>query len=312
MQCNDCMPDIRDPSESSLGHGHTHGAASFNRAFIIGTTLNVAFVIIEVFYGWHAGSLALLADAGHNLSDVAGLLLAWGAQAAGRREPDARYTYGWQRASILAAFTNAVLLLVAMGSLMWEAAHRLHSPVPVEGMTVIVVAAIGVVINGLSAALFMVGRDDDINIRGAFVHMAADALVSLGVVFAGMLYLWQGWAWVDPVTSLAVALVIIAGTWGLLRQSLRLLFDGVPERIDLAAVAASLRSQPGVTEVHDLHVWAMSTTGYALTAHLVMPAGHPGDSALEAIAAVLRRDFSITHSTLQIELASHDHGCHTI
>ncbi|MGB4468778.1 MAG: cation diffusion facilitator family transporter [Azovibrio sp.] len=306
------MPDIRDPSESSLGHGHTHGAASFNRAFIIGTTLNVAFVIIEVFYGWHAGSLALLADAGHNLSDVAGLLLAWGAQAAGRREPDARYTYGWQRASILAAFTNAVLLLVAMGSLMWEAAHRLHSPVPVEGMTVIVVAAIGVVINGLSAALFMVGRDDDINIRGAFVHMAADALVSLGVVFAGMLYLWQGWAWVDPVTSLAVALVIIAGTWGLLRQSLRLLFDGVPERIDLAAVAASLRSQPGVTEVHDLHVWAMSTTGYALTAHLVMPAGHPGDSALEAIAAVLRRDFSITHSTLQIELASHDHGCHTI
>ena len=173
-----------------------------------------------------------------------------------------------------------------------------------------VVAAIGVVINGVTAALFMAGREHDINIRGAFVHMAADALVSLGVVFAGMLYLWQGWAWVDPVTSLAIALVIIMSTWGLFRQSLHLLFDGVPDGIDLAAVDALLHSQPGVTEVHDLHVWAMSTTECALTAHLVMPAGHPGDAALEAIAGALQRDFSITHPTLQIELESHDHGCH--
>ncbi|HEY8857039.1 MAG TPA: cation diffusion facilitator family transporter, partial [Rugosibacter sp.] len=271
------MHDTHDHSVSGHSHGHTHGTASFNRAFIIGIGLNVAFVIIEVFYGWRAESLALLADAGHNLSDVAGLLLAWGAVAVSGRAPDARHTYGWQRASILAAFANAVLLLVAMGSLMWEAAHRLHSPVPVEGMTVIVVAAIGVVINGATAALFMAGREHDINIRSAFLHMAADALVSLGVACAGVLYLWQGWAWIDPVTSLAIALVIIMSTWGLFRQSLHLLFDGVPEGIDLAAVAALLRSQHGVTEVHDLHVWAMSTTGCALTAHLVMPTGHPGD-----------------------------------
>lgn len=290
-------------------HDHAHSPAAFDRAFTLGIGLNIAFVIIEAFYGWHAGSLALLADAGHNLSDVAGLLLAWGAAFAGRLQPDARHTYGWQRASILAAFANAILLLVAMGSLLWEAAHRLQLPAPVEGLTVITVAAIGIVVNGGTAVLFMAGRKHDMNMRGAFLHMAADALVSLGVVVAGMLYMWQGWAWLDPATSIVIALIIIAGTWGLFRQSLHLLFDGVPEGIDLAAVDTWLRHQPGVTGVHDLHVWAMSTTGIALTAHLVMPAGHPGDAFFEHVAHALRDEFAITHPTLQIERADSNHGC---
>jgi len=290
-------------------HDHAHSPAAFNRAFALGIGLNIAFVIIEAFYGWRAGSLALLADAGHNLSDVAGLLLAWGAAFAGRIHPDARHTYGWQRASILAAFANAILLLVAMGSLLWEAAHRLYTPAPTEGFTIIVVSGIGVVINSLTAALFMAGSKHDLNIRSAFLHMAADALVSFGVMAAGVLYLWQGWAWLDPATSIVIALIIIAGTWGLFRQSLHLLFDGVPEGIDLAAVDTWLRHQPGVTGVHDLHVWAMSTTGIALTAHLVMPAGHPGDAFFEHVAHALRDEFGITHPTLQIERADSNHGC---
>jgi cobalt-zinc-cadmium efflux system protein len=291
-------------------HGHhVHEPVSFTRAFLVGIVLNVGFVIIEAGVGWHADSLALLADAGHNLSDVAGLILAWGAAMMGRRLPSRRYTYGLRRASILAAFANAMLLLVAMGSLLWEAAHRLQSPVPVSGGTVIIVAAIGVVVNGLTAALFMSGRHHDLNIRGAYLHMAADALVSLGVVFAGVLYLWQGWLWLDAVVSMIIAVVIIFGTWRLFRQSLHLLFDGVPDAIDLAAVNEFLRSQTGVAEVHDLHVWAMSTTETALTAHLVMPAGHPGDAALEVMTQGLEKEFAITHPTLQVELARHAHGC---
>jgi cobalt-zinc-cadmium efflux system protein len=290
-------------------HGHLHGAASFSRAFAIGIALNVGFVAVEGFYGWRVGSLALLADAGHNLSDVAGLVLAWGAAIAAGRAPDYRHTYGWQRASILAAFVNAVLLLVAMGSLLWEAAHRLQSPQPTDGLTVILIAAIGVVVNGVTAALFITGSKSDMNIRGAFIHMAADALVSLGVVASGALYLWTGWGWLDPVTSMAIALVIIAGTWSLFRQSLHLLFDGVPESVVLADVDALLRALPGVTDVHDLHVWAMSTTGIALTAHLVMPGGHPGDAFLERVAHELHDKFHITHPTIQIEFDGLDHGC---
>ncbi|WP_310448659.1 cation diffusion facilitator family transporter [Sulfuritalea sp.] len=290
-------------------HTHHHGPASFSRAFAIGIALNIAFVATEAFYGWRVGSLALLADAGHNLSDVAGLVLAWGAALAAGRLPDHRHTYGWQRASILAAFANAVLLLVAMGSLLWEAGHRLQAPHPTDGITIMIVAAVGVLVNGATAALFMAGGKSDMNIRGAFLHMAADALVSLGVVAAGALYLWTGWAWLDPVTSMAIALVIIAGTWSLFRQSLHLLFDGVPESVALVEVDALLRALPGVKGVHDLHVWAMSTTEIALTAHLVMPGGHPGDAFLEKIAHDLHDHFHITHPTIQIEFDDPNHGC---
>jgi cobalt-zinc-cadmium efflux system protein len=290
-------------------HTHHHGPASFSRAFAIGIALNLGFVVVEAVYGWRVGSLALLADAGHNLSDVAGLVLAWAASLVAGRQPDHRYTYGWQRASILAAFANAVLLLVAMGSLLWEATHRLQSPVPTDGVTIMAIAAIGVLVNGATAALFMAGSKTDMNIRGAFLHMAADALVSLGVVASGALYLWTGWAWLDPVTSMAIALVIIAGTWGLFRQSLHLLFDGVPESVVLADVDALLRTQPGVADVHDLHVWAMSTTDIALSAHLVMPDGHPGDAFLGQLAHQLHDRFEITHPTIQIELDGLDHGC---
>jgi cobalt-zinc-cadmium efflux system protein len=290
-------------------HSHHHGPAAFNRAFALGIALNIGFVAVEAFYGWRVDSLALLADAGHNLSDVAGLVLAWGAALAAGRQPDHRHTYGWQRASILAAFANAVLLLVAMGSLLWEAFHRLQSPPSADGMTIVVIAAIGVVVNGATAALFISGRKSDMNIRGAFLHMAADALVSLGVVAAGALYLLTGWTWLDPATSIAVALVIIAGSWGLFRGSLHLLFDGVPESVVLAEVDDMLRALPGVEDVHDLHVWAMSTTGIALTAHLVIPAGHPGDAFLERIRQELHDRFHITHPTIQIELAAVDHGC---
>ncbi|MCK9386787.1 MAG: cation diffusion facilitator family transporter [Sulfuritalea sp.] len=290
-------------------HGHHHGPAEFSRAFAIGIALNIGFVAVEAFYGWRVDSLALLADAGHNLADVAGLVLAWVAALAAGRQPDHRHTYGWQRASILAAFANAVLLLVAMGSLLWEAAHRLQSPAPTDGITIMVVAAIGVLINGATAALFMAGSKADMNIRGAFLHMAADALVSLGVVVSGAVYLKTGWAWLDPLTSMAIALAIIAGTWSLFRQSLHLLFDGVPESVILAEVDALLRALPGVTEVHDLHVWAMSTTDIALSAHLVMPCGCPGDDFLERIAHELHDHFHITHPTIQIETDGLDHGC---
>ena len=290
-------------------HGHSHAPDNFNRAFMIGIALNTGFVLIEGIYGWKINSLALLADAGHNLSDVAGLLLAWVAALAGRLRPDHRHTYGWQRASILAAFANAILLLVAMGALAWEAIGRLQTPGATEGVTIIVVAAVGVLVNGITAALFMAGGKDDLNIRGAFLHMAADALVSLGVVAAGALYLWQGWSWLDPVVSLSIALVIVAGTWSLFRQSVHLLFDGVPESVDLVAVDQWLNGLAGVEAVHDLHVWAMSTYDIALTAHLVMPAGHPGDTFFKEIAQGLHDRFGISHPTIQIEMSKIDHGC---
>lgn len=286
------------------GHGHHHGHlpadASFDRAFGIGIALNLGFVAVEAFFGWRVDSLALLADAGHNLSDVAGLALGWGGALASRVRPGDRYTYGWKRASILAAFTNAVLLLVAMGSLAWEAVRRFGHAAPTSGGTVMLIAAAGILVNGATALLFMRGSADDMNVRGAYLHMAGDALVSAGVVVTGGLTLWLGWGWIDPAASLAITVVIVASTWGLLRQSARLMFDGVPEHIDLPAVKRVLEQMPGVERVHDLHVWAMGTTQVALTAHLVMPAGCPDDAFLEAANHHLRDGFRIGHVTLQV------------
>jgi cobalt-zinc-cadmium efflux system protein len=281
-------------------HGHGHGPQNFDRAFAIGIVLNLLFVGVEAFYGWKIDSLALLADAGHNLSDVAGLVLAWGGALAGRLRPDARYTYGWARASILAAFFNSLLLLLAMGSLVWEAVHRLAAPQPLAGLTVMAVAAVGVVLNTATALLFMRGRDTDMNIRGAFLHMAGDALVSVGVMLAGGLALWLGWNWIDPVMSLVIALVIVLGTWGLFRQALHLLFDGVPDSVELAAVRECLLALPGVTAVHDLHVWAVGTSKIAMTAHLVMPTGQADDAFYQEATQQLHDRFEIGHVTLQV------------
>lgn len=291
-------------------HGHGHAPAEFNRAFAIGIALNLAFVAIEAGYGWKINSLALLADAGHNLSDVAGLVLAWGGALAGRLRPDARHTYGWQRASILAAFLNALLLLVAMGSLAWEALARLGTPEATEGWTIMAVAGVGIVVNTATALLFVRGRKGDLNIRGAYLHMAADALVSLGVVLGGALYLWQGWAWIDPVMSLAIAVIIVAGTWSLFSQSLHMLFDGVPEQVDLVKVRELLLGLSGVAGVHDLHVWATGTSQMALTAHLVLTdAGTGSDAVLREAEHELHAHFEIRHATLQLESAAYARGC---
>jgi cobalt-zinc-cadmium efflux system protein len=273
-----------------------------SRAFGIGITLNVGFVVIEAYYGWVTDSLALLADAAHNLSDVGGLLLAWAAFAAARLQPSDQKTYGWRRGSILASFINALILLVAMGSLGWEAIHRLKDPAPIAAGTVMIVAAIGVVINTVTALLFMADRNKDLNIRGAYLHMAADALVSIGVVVAGALYWWQGWAWIDSVTSLLIAMVVVAGTWSLFRKSLHLLFDGVPENIKLPEVRSCLESIIDVASVHDLHVWAMSTAEPALTAHLVVRhGGRTTEDILREAQQALHERFDIAHVTLQLE-----------
>ncbi len=291
-------------------HGHDHGPLNHDRAFAFGIALNLLFVVIEAYWGWRAHSLALVADAAHNLSDVAGLVLAWAGAWAGRIKPNTRYTYGWRRASIVAAFLNALLLLVAMGSLGWEAVQRLGQSASPQGMVVMMVAAIGMAINGLTAWLFMRGAHDDLNLRGAFMHMAADALVSLGVVVAGGLVLWMGWGWIDPVVSLLIAVVIVLGTWGLFKQSLRLMLDGVPEHVDAARVRSTLLSLPGVTQVDDLHVWAMGTTQVALTAHIVVPEGTgKDDSFLHQAVQRLQEDFAITHVTLQVARESQGAPC---
>ena len=292
-------------------HHHDHAPANFNRAFAIGIALNAVFVAIEAFYGWRVNSLALLADAGHNLSDVAGLVLAWGGALALKVKPDARHTYGWKRATILAAFANA-LLLMAIGALAWEAIGRLLSTqvtVHDQGVTIMLVAGVGIVINTATALLFMRGRESDLNVRAAFVHMAADALVSAGVVIAGALTLWQGWVWLDPVVSLGIAAVILWGTWDLFKQSLHLLFDGVPDSVDPLAVQTCLAALPGVARVHDLHIWAMGTSQIALTAHLVMPQGQADDAFLQQANHLLHERFDITHVTLQVMKVAFSRAC---
>jgi cobalt-zinc-cadmium efflux system protein len=283
------------------GEGHHHGPADHGRAFLLAIVLNLGFVVAETAAGIIGGSMALIADAGHNLSDVMTLVLAWGASILAARPPSARFTWGFKSSSILAAIANAALLWVALGAILVETIRRLADPAPVQGGLVMAVAAIGIVVNGLCALLFARGRKSDLNLRAAFQHLLADAAVSAGVVLAGLAVVLTGATWVDPLTSLVITAVIGWGSWGLLRDSLRLGLLGVPQGIDEGAVRGFLASQPGVTAVHDLHIWPMSTTETALTVHLVMPGGHPGDAFLHHIAHELDHDFGIGHVTVQIE-----------
>ena len=306
--------DHEGGSEHDHGHqhgglGHSHAPATFGKAFAIGTALNLGFVAVQVVFGLLAHSLALLADAGHNLGDVFGLLLAWWASHLVKTRPTARRTYGLGRSSILAALANAVFLLVAIGGITWEAVRRFGDPTPVAGGTVIWVAALGIAINTATALLFMSGRKGDLNVRGAFMHMAADAAVSAGVVVAGFAILHTGWHWLDPVTSLVINAIIVWGTWGLLRDSTNLALDAVPTGIEPAKVRAYLEALPNVAAVHDLHIWGLSTTETALTVHLVKPDAAIDDGLLARVCQRLREKFGIGHATIQLERGDSAHPC---
>ena len=290
-------------------HGHDHGTPDLNRAFAIGVGLNLTFVAVEAIYGLKAHSLSLLADAGHNLADVMGLLLAWGAGVLATRLPSARRTYGLRRTSILAALGNAVLLLLAVGGILWEAAQRFRAPEPVQSGVVIWVALIGIGINTATALFFLRGRKDDLNVRAAFVHMVADAAVSAGVVVAALVILRTGWLWLDPAVSVVIAIAIAVGTWSLLRDSVNLALDAVPEGIDPDEVQGYLAGLPGVTAVHDLHIWGMSTTHVAVTAHLVKPGVGDDDALLAQASRVLHDRFGIEHATLQVERSADAANC---
>ncbi|GGA58959.1 cation diffusion facilitator family transporter [Sphingomonas psychrolutea] len=290
-----------DHGHHEHGSGHSHAPASFGQAFAVGTALNLGFVAVEAAYGLISGSVALLADAGHNLGDVLGLLIAWGAATLARRSPGGRYTYGLRSSSILAALLNALMLLVTLGVIAVEAIRRLVEPSPVSGTTVMIVAAIGIVINTATALLFMRGRKGDLNIRAAFLHMAADAGISAGVVIAGLLIVLTGQSWIDPVTSIVLGVIVAIGTWGLLRDSVNLSLHAVPPGLDPEEVSAFLGAREKVVAIHDLHVWPMSTTETALTVHLLVPSGYPGDGFTTEIAAALKRRFGIDHATIQIE-----------
>jgi len=297
------------------GHHHTHNHQIHNEsksqgfAFVSAIFLNTVFVIVEFSYGFIANSTALMADAGHNLSDVLGLLLAWGATILSRKLPNERYTYGLRSTTIIAALANAMFLLIACGAIAWEAIHRFSQAPIVAGLTVTIVAGIGIVINGLSAWLFVKESKSDLNIRGAYLHMAGDAAVSLGVVLAGIAIIYTDWYWLDPVISLVIVLVIVFTTWGLLRDSMQLALVAVPAHIDVSEVATYLRQCQGVTDIHDLHVWGMSTTESALTTHLVMPMGYPGDAFMDTIVSTLKERYAIQHCTLQVELGTTNHAC---
>lgn len=288
------------------GHGHAHAPPDFGRAFAVGVALNLSYVAIEAGAGLWFDSMALLADAGHNLSDVAGLLIAWGAMSLAKRAPSPRFTWGLSRSPILAALANALILVAACGGIAFESIHRLSDPQPVSGHLVMAVAGVGIIVNLGTALMFLRGRKGDVNVRGAYLHMLADAAVSAGVVIGGLVIASTGWRLIDPLLGLAIAALVLRGTWGLLTESLALALDAVPAGIEPAAVDRWLTNLEGVAAVHDLHIWPQGTTGAILTAHLVMPAGHPGDEALANIAHALHHRFGIGHATLQVETGA-DH-----
>ncbi len=284
-----------------MGHDHSHQIKNYNKAFALGIGLNMAFVLVEIGYGLAADSLALIADAGHNFSDVLSLILAWGASYLATRAATDKRTYGYRKGTILASLANAILLLFALGAIAWEAIGRLWSPQPVEGMTVILVASIGVIINTVTALLFLSGQKEDLNIRGAFLHMAADAAISLGVALGGAIILWTGWILIDPILSLGIVVVILLATWSLLRESMDLAMDSVPSGTNLVGIREYLKALPGVTQMHDLHVWALSTSEVALSAHLVVKEGEDCSRLLEEAQRHLHEEFGIEHSTIQLE-----------
>jgi cobalt-zinc-cadmium efflux system protein len=290
-------------------HGHHHAPANYDRAFAIGVGLNLAFVGVELIFGLVSNSLALVADAGHNFSDVFSLVLAWGALWLSRQRPSKRRTYGFGRSTIMASLINAVVLLIAVGAIIWGALGRLIHPLPIDTGLVIWVALIGIVINGATAAMFMRGSKDDINIRGAYLHMAADAGISFGVVIAGLIIGISGWLWIDPVTSILIAVIIAFGTFGLLRDSVNLTLDAVPRHINSGEIEDYLCGLPGVTAVHDLHIWSISTTSVALTAHLVRPDMAADDDWLYKVSEDLQQRFKIDHTTLQIETGKGGSAC---
>ncbi len=294
--------------ESHHDHHH-HATPDYNRAFAVGVALNIIFVVVEVTYGVIADSLALITDAGHNLSDVMGLLLAWGASYLAGKQPSLRRTYGYSRATILASMFSGLLLLAAVVVISWEAFGRFSEPVQPAGRTIMMVAGIGVIINSVTAWFFVSGKDNDLNIRGAYLHMAADALVSLGVVISGFVIWKFGLNWFDPLSSLLIAGVIFWSTWGLLRDSLNLSIDAVPRGLDPEKVRDWLAAQPGVVGMHDLHIWPMSTTDTALTVHLLMPQPPAGDEFLHDLAKQLHERFGISHATFQIERGDDDVTC---
>jgi cobalt-zinc-cadmium efflux system protein len=301
-----------DPNHGSHEHNHAHHhhrPARYGKVFALALGLNGSFVVIELVFGLLANSIALVADAGHNLSDVLGLVLAWIAHELCRREPSSQKTYGWRKSSIVAAFLNAIFLVLVTGGIAWEALQRLMSPDALQGKTMIIVAAIGIVINTSTALLFMRDRHHDLNLKAAFSHMVADAMVSLGVVIAGIGIVLSHWLWLDPAFSLVISGVIIFNTWALLTESFHLVLDGVPAKIDEQAVRFYLSERPGVKQVHDLHIWGISTTEIALTAHLVIPTGHPGDAFLAETCQGLHHHFGIDHATLQVEIEDSAHSC---